>query len=111
MNLETFKELLLKQQTSGLSVKAFCVQEQLSMSNWCYWKRKLSQQAPTNKLAPVTLQHNSTAKDQQLAPSIHSTMALMIHLPNGVKVEFGSSDDSVALQMLNTMCQNYVLPE
>ena len=37
MNLETFKELLLKQQSSGLTVKAFCEQEHLSMSNWCYW--------------------------------------------------------------------------
>ena len=56
MNLETFKELLLKQQSSGLTVKAFCEQEHLSMSNWCYWKRKCTTPMQ-DALVPMQLQH------------------------------------------------------
>ena len=109
MNLETFKELLLKQQSSGLTVKAFCEQEHLSMSNWCYWKRKCTTPMQ-DALVPMQLHHKVIGGDQESIPA-SSNGGLNIHFPNGVRVEFGQSDNAVALQMLNTMCQRYVLPE
>lgn len=109
MNLETFKELLLKQQSSGLTVRAFCEQEHLSMSNWCYWKRKCTTPMQ-GALVPMQLQNNFLGKDYESVPA-SSISGLNIHFPNGVRVEFGQSDNAVALQMLNTMCQRYVLPE
>lgn len=95
MNLETFKELLQKQQSSGLTVKAFCEQEQLSMSNWCYWKRKCTAQVQ-DTLVPMQLQHNGTGTDHESNPS-SSIGGLNIHFPNGVRVEFVQSDNAVAL--------------
>lgn len=109
MNLETFKELLLKQQSSGLTVRAFCEQEHLSMSNWCYWKRKCTTPMQ-DALVPMQLQHKVIGRDQEPIRTC-AIGALNIHFPNGVRVEFGQSDNAVALQMLNTMCQRYVLPE
>ena len=49
MNLETFKELLLKQQSSGLTVKAFCEQEHLSMSIL------IDNNLAENAIRPITL--------------------------------------------------------
>ena len=37
--------------------------------------------------------------------------SMMLHFPNGVKVEFKSSEDSVGLGMLNHMYTRYVLSE
>lgn len=68
MNLETFKELLLKQQSSGLTVRAFCEQEHLSMSNWCYWKRMCATPMQ-NALVPMQLQHNFLGKDYESVPA------------------------------------------
>ena len=68
MNLETFKELLLKQQSSGLTVKAFCEQEHLSMSNWCYWKRKCTTPMQ-DALVPMQLQHKVLGRDQESIPA------------------------------------------
>ena len=68
MNLETFKELLLKQQSSGLTVKAFCEQEHLSMSNWCYWKRKCTTPMQ-DALVPMQLHHKVLGRDQESIPA------------------------------------------
>ena len=61
-------------------------------------------------LVPMQLQHKVIGRDQESILA-SSNGGLNIHLPNGVRVEFGQSDNAVALQMLNTMCQRYVLPE
>ena len=37
-----------------------------------------------------------------------SSSGVVVSFPNGVQVEFASSSDHVAIQMLNTMCTSYV---
>lgn len=41
--LEIWKEYLLNQKNSGLSVRTWCSENQISQPQFYYWKRKLSQ--------------------------------------------------------------------
>ena len=42
--LEIWKEYLLNQKNSGLSVRTWCSENQISQPQFYYWKRKLSQE-------------------------------------------------------------------
>ena len=80
------------------------------MSTYCYWKRKLKDTEPLCGLVPVQVCSDCKTSTSQQSKSIVRG-AMIIHFPNGVKVEFMQSEDSVGIGMLNHMCQHYVLPE
>lgn len=110
MTKDEFTKLVQDQKASGLTVRDYCKQIGMSMSTYCYWKRKLKEVDPPCGLVPMQVSADSRAtKVQQSLPIASGVM--MIHFPNGVKVEFMQSDDSVGIGMLNHMCQRYVLPE
>ena len=98
MDKEQFFQMMQAQQASGLSIKAYCQTNGISVSNYCNWKRKYVKNAST-QLVPVHLNHRTT----QIPSS-----GVTVSFPNGVQVEFASSSDQVAIQMLNTMCTSYV---
>ena len=105
-------KLVQDQQSSGKTVKEYCKQIGMSMSTYCYWKRKFKEVDKPCGLVPVQLFGGVKTTEVQLQSSAPvATGAMMIHFPNGVKVEFRSSEDSVGIQMLNHMCKRYVLPE
>ena len=98
MNKEQFLEMLQSQQASGLSIKAYCQTNGISVSNFTNWKRKyvLNASNPSRQLVQT---HRSSQT---------SSSGVVVSFPNGVQVEFASSSDPVAIQMLNTMCTSYV---
>ena len=102
MNKEQFLQMLQSQQASGLSIKAYCQTNGISVSNFTNWKRKyvLNASNPSRQLVPV---HVQTHRSSQTSSS-----GVVVSFPNGVQVEFASSSDHVAIQMLNTMCTSYV---
>ena len=107
MNKDQFLSLLSQQQSSGLTIKQFCQEQSINISTFTYWKRKLqlttpkvSKPQPTSELIPMQIQHS--------APSSTSAGGMIIQLPNGVQLEFAQSDDKVALQTLNILCNRYV---
>ncbi|MCQ2370338.1 MAG: transposase [Paludibacteraceae bacterium] len=101
MTKEQFLELQKQQQSSGVSVKDYCHQHSISYSSFNYWRKKY--QSPDSKgLVPLTV-HSTTGHS-----SVSDSSGLQIQFPNGVQVEFGSSSDSVAIQMLTLMCGRYV---
>ena len=105
MNKEQFLQLLHEQQTSGLSVKAYCKEHGISQSTFYFWKRKfqsspISVEGASGLLVPVQVQSHRAS---QVASS-----GVVVSFPNGVQVEFASSSDQVAILMLNTMCMSYV---
>lgn len=109
MTKDEFKKLVQDQKASGTTVKDYCKQIGISMSTYCYWKRKLKDEEKPCGLVPVQVCGDSKTTAQPSMPI--ATGAMMIHFPNGVKVEFMQSDDSVGIGMLNHMCNRYVLPE
>lgn len=101
MTKEQFLELQLQQQSSGVSVKDFCHQQSISYSTFNYWRKKCQSSDPGG-LVPLTV-HRATNQS-----SVGNPSGVQIQFPNGVQVEFAASNDSVALQMLTTMCSRYV---
>ena len=99
MDKEQFLQMLQSQQASGLSIKAYCQTNGISVSNFTNWKRKYVKNAST-QLVPVRVQTHRASQT--------SSSGVVVSFPNGVQVEFASSSDHVAIQMLNTMCTSYV---
>lgn len=101
MDKEQFLQLLEAQQSSGFSIQSYCQQHNIPFSSFSYWKKKYiippSSTPSPKRLVPIKVQSG-----QQ-----HSS-GVSIHLPNGIDVEFSTSEDKVALQMLNTICTRYV---
>ena len=110
MTKEELIEFLHRLTTSGSTVKEYCKQKGIPMSTYCYWKRKLKDTEPLCGLVPVQVCSDCKTSTSQQSKSIVRG-AMIIHFPNGVKVEFMQSEDSVGIGMLNHMCQHYVLPE
>lgn len=107
MNQDQFLTLLSQQQSSGLTTKRFCQEQSINLSTFAYWKRKLNltnpkavTPTPSSGLVPMQIQHS--------VPSSTHVGGMIIQLPNGVQLEFASSDDKVALQTLNVLCGRYV---
>ena len=101
MNKEQFLELLESQQSSGLSIQCYCQQHNIPFSSFSYWKKKFTT-SPSSTPSPKGLVPIKVHSEQR-----HSS-GVSIHLPNGIDVEFSTSEDKVALQMLNTICTRYV---
>ena len=105
MEKEQFLQLLQEQQNSGLFVQTFCEQHNIALSSFYFWKRKFGDLSSANSLSdgdlvPISVRNNR--------PQSVLVSGVSIHLPNGIDVEFGSSDDKVALQMLTSICTRYV---
>ena len=101
MDKEQFLQLLEAQQSSGLSIQSYCQQHNIPFSSFSYWKKKFTT-SPSSTPSPKRLVPIKVQSEQR-----HS-FGVSIHLPNGIDVEFSTSDDKVALQMLNTICTRYV---
>lgn len=105
-------KLVQAQKACGKSVKDYCKQVGMSMSTYCYWKRKFNDTEKPCGLVPVQVCSDNKKTEVQSPSSVLVAVgAMMIHFPNGVKVEFKSSEDSVGLGMLNHMYTRYVLSE
>lgn len=105
MNKDQFLQLHSHQKSSGLSVKAYCQQNSIPISTYQYWKRKYMESsvlpAASSPFIPLQIQ-----PETRVSPP--SSTGMIIQLPNGVQLEFASSDDKVALQTLNVLCNRYV---
>ena len=105
MEKDQFLELLHEQQSSGLSIKAYCEAHSIALSTFYFWKHRFlsstsSEEVSCDSLVPVHLAHPHS--------SVVSGASVVVTFPNGVQVEFASSNDQVAVEMLNTMCAHYV---
>ncbi len=127
MDKEQFLAMQQEQRSSGLTVSEYCQVQSISYSTYNYWRKKYSSTSSTSstsKASSTTTRKQSTstkgsttaAQQSGLVPvqlkssqsSAVRSGGVLIQLPNGVQVEFADSSDSVAIQMLNTMCMRYV---
>ena len=104
MNKEQFLQLLQEQQSSGQNIQDYCKTHSIPVSSFFFWRRKYASNllgGTSESLLPISF-------DKEHSISSASTSGVSIHLPNGIEVEFSTSDDKVALQLLNTICTRYV---
>ena len=123
MNKEQFLAPIEAQKKSGKSVTDYCREHNVSMSTYCYWKRKCSISAGTlqplhisstlGSTSPIsTLGPTSPIGTQgQVSPSGTNHASMRVCFPNGVEVAFDNSRDDVALEMLNQLYSCYVLAQ
>ena len=95
MTMDDFMKLVQVQKASGKSVKDYCNQVGMSMSTYCYWKRKFKDREKPCGLVPVQVSSDSKKTEVQSPSSVPVAVgSMLLHFPNGVKVEFKSSEDS-----------------
>lgn len=124
MDKEQFLAMQQEQRSSGFTVKEYCQVQSISYSTYNYWRSKYSTNSTSRKASSTTTRRQSTSTKGSATSAQHSGLvpvqlkssqssavrsgSVLIQLPNGVQVEFADSSDSVAIQMLNTMCTRYV---
>ena len=119
MTKEEFIIILERQQTSGLSIKDFCVNESYTESSFHYWKSKFGLCRPYRSqfgsepgsepgFAPINLTPGSKSSFVETAKSNQ----IEVELPNGIKIRLNNFTDlqTAGLFLTQTLHQ-YVLPE
>jgi putative transposase len=110
LNESSFKELLDRQQASGLSVKDFCFNEGMSKSSFYYWRRKLQQPRGPKSFIPLVIKSSPTnlGRQSSKAPQPPSTsvqypqddLSMEIVFPNGTKLRVKNNPDLSFLKSL-----------
>lgn len=56
--IEQWKEIIADWEKSGVSMNAYCIRNNLGLTNFCRWKKKIQQSLPSNsdKEPPVKLE-------------------------------------------------------
>jgi len=78
---QRWQERLARFESSGLTVEAFCLEEQVSTASFYHWRRRL---------ANIGSSAQPTADAQPLFQAVHVsavTAVLSIQLPNGTKLQ------------------------
>lgn len=77
--VRTWKETLRRFETSGLSQRAFCEEEDLSLSTFSYWRRKLEPSQDPGEVRFIPLDFLHTGQEG---------VTLVVELPGGVVMRF-----------------------
>ena len=86
---QQWQKLVLGQPTSGLSVSQYCKNNNINISNFYAWRKRLnSQESPK----PGFLRLNK--------PSFLTLRDLRIETPNGYKIELNGFDESIFQKIL-----------
>ena len=99
MNRQEFVELELQLQQSGLPLKSYLQQIDVSYSTYHYWHKKCSDDRTSVKqeLAPISFKQSITASsfDEQVPHGV------AILFPNGLRAHFGNGSEEIPLELLN----------
>ena len=116
MDKEEFIEILKRQQSSRLNVKAFCANESYSESSFHYWKGKFGltrphknypPEMPSPVFAPVSFESPKSA-----ATNVSSDNSIVIDYPNGIRIRFsGERQLESAMNLITQIYSGHVLSE
>jgi putative transposase len=115
MTKEEFIVILDRQQSSGLSIKDFCLNESYTESSFHYWKSKFgmcrpyhSQTAPDMGFSPINLSSGSKFPSSQTG----TVNQIEVAFPNGITIRLNNFNDlQTAGVLLSQTLHRYVLPE
>ncbi|GHU83600.1 transposase [Bacteroidia bacterium] len=115
MSKEEFIVILERQQSSGLSIKDFCLNESYTASSFHYWKSKFgmcrpyhSQTVPDMGFSPINLTSGRRFASSQTG----TDNQLEVEFPNGIIIRLNNFNDlQTAGAFLSQTLHRYVLPE
>lgn len=85
---EHWANILEQQQQSGLSIKQFCINNNISYQTFYYWSKKLNQSEPETQVQPILV--------TELVESCASCVVLTFN--NGVRAELPTSLNSLQIK-------------
>jgi len=86
---QQWQKLVLGQPTSGLSISQYCKNQNINLSNFYAWRKRLNSK---ESLKPGFLRLNK--------PSFPTLRNLRIETPNGYKIEINGFDESIFQKIL-----------
>ncbi|MFY9151686.1 MAG: IS66 family insertion sequence element accessory protein TnpB [Prolixibacteraceae bacterium] len=90
----------------GLTIRDFCVNQQINEAKFYYWQHKLKDQLPPKRgFVPVVFENGKHLPSKQVPVRnnqevLHSAFSCEISYPNGVSVKLNGLSDSQMLQSL-----------
>ena len=87
LNESSFKELLERQQASGLNVKDFCFNEGMSKSSFYYWRRKLQKPGNPKSFIPLVIKSPQPYLSRQSSKAPQPPQTSVQHLEDGLSME------------------------
>lgn len=110
LNEKKFRELYSGYLESGLTIRDYCVNQQMNEATFYYWQNKLKGQLPPKRgFVPVTFEHGRQAcqvpaQEQDLThshPAVsNKAISCEISYPNGVLVKLNGLPDAQILSSL-----------
>jgi hypothetical protein len=111
MTESRFKEIYHRYKATGLTVKAFCINEGIVESGFYYWQRRLRQYLPETKgFVPIVIGQgkspnhlsaiNETKDEFSAASRAMKDLMCEINYPNGIRMKLQGSMDSEMLRSL-----------
>lgn len=85
---EPWANILEKQQQNGLSIKQFCLNNNISYQTFYYWSKKLNQPEPETQVQPIVV--------TELVESCTSCVVLTFN--NGVRAELPTNLNSLQIK-------------
>lgn len=79
---EHWTNVLEQQQQSGLSIKQFCLGQNISYQTFYYWSKKLTQPEPEPQIQPIVVTDTAT-----------STSCVVLTFNNGIRAELPTTLD------------------
>ena len=109
-----FKEIYVRYQSSGLTIRSFCTNEGINESKFYYWKKRLQPLLPANShlgFIPVKVDANrpgllpagySSANPvfTSVTGNAESNSSFEITYPNGTRLKFSGSADYESVKSL-----------
>jgi putative transposase len=126
MTREAFHLLLKRQRNSGLTIRAFCLNESYSPTNFYYWKSKYRSRATTDgtdsemsKVSEDFIPLRFPVPHQPVSPSpvegfpeVREMNGITIELPTGTKIHFsGSVGTQAGIGFITQMYSSHVLSQ
>jgi transposase len=99
-----WRTLLSEQRRSGLTIAAFCLDRQLAVSAFHYWKRELrTRDAERRSMRPAARFLPVVVADAPTASPTHSASLLELALPGGEVLRVPAGFDSTTLARVLTV--------
>lgn len=109
MTKQDFKELQLKFNNSGMTLKAFLGQEGVAYSTYNYWSNKARTESEPLPVAPISIREPESCHAGEARLADITLPGVTLAFPNGVRAHFGSGSESVLMDVL-TKSMGHVLP-
>lgn len=102
--MEQWTQLVQDQQSSGMSVKAWCQQSQIKETSYYYWLKRIRQQACSQEMVATQLEPDGPVTFAKLPINLgksNRSPAVVINLPSAsIEVMAGAAPETIEAVLL-----------